>query len=210
MGKPTNIRRVPFCLPNSENRSQTMVCQRLSLPLIDQFIFHQSYVRRNSHQLHLNSVFAQAPAQLFTFLHQRVSLMRNFPRQHSLDRTQAISENKTPLRRPYDLSNVSQCSEQNTQPSCENTILSCELMPKSTHTHLINSKAHTTLNQSSKSHTYSKSTTHHIQTSKSIARGAPPMNTSPPEYCQVSSPSTKGVLRSYFEYFPNSKKNSVG
>jgi hypothetical protein len=180
-----------------------MVCQRLSLPLIDQFIFHQSYVRRNSHQLHLNSVFAQAPAQLFTFLHQRVSLMRNFPRQHSLDRTQAISENKAPLRRPYDLSNVSQCSEQNTQPSSENTSLSCELMPKSTHTHLINSKTHTTLykrairiKNARRPYPDVKVNSSRDATNEDIALW---ILSSFFSIC----PSTKGVPRSYYLYFPN-------
>jgi hypothetical protein len=81
--------------------------RRLSCPVIDQFIFHQSHVKRNPHQLHLNSVLAQAPPQLFTFIHHKVSPMRNSSRHHSFDRTQAISGNKTPLRRPYNLSNVS-------------------------------------------------------------------------------------------------------
>jgi hypothetical protein len=35
-------------------------------------------VRRNPHQLHLNSVLAKAPAQLFTLIHQGVSLMGDF------------------------------------------------------------------------------------------------------------------------------------
>jgi hypothetical protein len=35
-----------------------------SCPLVDQFIYHQSHVRWNPHQLHLNSVLAQAPADL--------------------------------------------------------------------------------------------------------------------------------------------------
>jgi hypothetical protein len=53
-------------------------------------------------------------------------------------------------------------------------------------------------NPQSKSHPYKKCTTHHTQTSQSIARGAPLMNTSPPEHWQVSSlicSSTKGASR---------------
>jgi hypothetical protein len=86
-------------LPCSHQRrfSQTLEIAwrqcHLSCPLIDQFISHQPHVRRNPHQLHLN--LAQAQAQLFTFLHQRMSLMPNFPRQ--------LSENKTSLRRPITL-----------------------------------------------------------------------------------------------------------
>jgi hypothetical protein len=101
--------RVSFCLPCSHQRrfSQTLEIARrqchLSCPLIDQFISHQPHVRRYPHQLHLNFVLAQAQAQLFTFIHQRMSLMHNFPRQYSLDRTQPISENKTSLRRPITL-----------------------------------------------------------------------------------------------------------
>jgi hypothetical protein len=43
------------------------------------------------------------------YTHQRVSLMYNFPRQHNLDRTHAISENKTPLGRPYNVCVVEKC-----------------------------------------------------------------------------------------------------
>jgi hypothetical protein len=46
---------------------------------------------------------------------------RNFPRQHSLDRTQAIRANSKSLQRLYNLSNMSECSEQSTQLSSENT-----------------------------------------------------------------------------------------
>jgi hypothetical protein len=94
---------VSFCLPCSHQHrsSQTLSKMEPTMPyvvlamclLFDQFICHQSHVRWNPYQLHLNTVLAQAPAQLFTFIHQRVSLMRNFSRQHSLDRTQTISEN---------------------------------------------------------------------------------------------------------------------
>jgi hypothetical protein len=43
-------------------------------------------------------------------------------------------------------------------------------------------------NPQSKSHPYKKCTTHHTQTSQSMARGLPLMNTSAPEHLQVSSP----------------------
>jgi hypothetical protein len=38
----------------------------------------------------------------------------------------------------YNLNNMSQCSEQSTQLSSENTSRTWDLMPKSTHTHLMN------------------------------------------------------------------------
>jgi hypothetical protein len=123
-------------------------------------------VRWNPHQLHLNSVLAQAPARLFTFTHQRVSLMCNFPRQHSLDRTQTINENKIPLR----ITSV-MC-----RSGVNRALSSAVKTYQSPH------------NPQSKSHPFKKCTTHHTRTSQSIARGAPSMITSPPEHWQVSSP----------------------
>jgi hypothetical protein len=49
----------------------------LLCPLID-----QSHVIRNPHQPHLNSILAQAPAQLFTFIHQRVKKILQIEKQN--------------------------------------------------------------------------------------------------------------------------------
>jgi hypothetical protein len=67
------------------------------------------------------SILAQVPAQSFTFIHHRVNSMRNSPTQQSFNLTQAISENKTSLWRPFNLSTVSWCSEQSTELSSETT-----------------------------------------------------------------------------------------
>jgi hypothetical protein len=47
------------------------------VPLIDQLIFYQCHVRWNPHQLHLNSFLAEAPAQLLTFIQQKVFFFGN-------------------------------------------------------------------------------------------------------------------------------------
>jgi hypothetical protein len=77
MGEPSSIRAIlPAMLSSQCQSSQTLSIAvedgafqwRLSCSIIDQFISHQSYLRWNAHQLHLNSVLAQASAQLFTFI----------------------------------------------------------------------------------------------------------------------------------------------
>jgi hypothetical protein len=100
-------------------------------------------VRWNPHQLHLNPVLAQAPPSTVVYLHtQEGESGRNFPRQYSLDQTQAIGENKTSLWQPYNFS-----SEKSTKLGSENTSQTLDLISKSTHTNLMNSKARTSLNQ---------------------------------------------------------------
>jgi hypothetical protein len=97
---------------------------------------------------------------------------------HSFDRTQDISGNKTSLRRPYNLSNMSKSSEESLELSSENI----SRMTQSTHPHLMNNEQQSPHNLQSKSHTYKKCMTHHTQTLKSIACGSPLMNPSPPEH----------------------------
>jgi hypothetical protein len=147
-------------------------------------VSYQSHVRRNLHQLHLNSVLAQAPALLFIFIHQRVSRMRNFPRQHIALIELRLFVRIRHLSGGYITSTMCH-SEQSTQLFSKNISRTyVKIRPHSC------DEQQSPHNPQSKSHPYKECTTHHIRKSQSITRVTPLMNTSPPKHCQVSYPYT--------------------
>jgi hypothetical protein len=72
------------------------------------FVCHALTALTMSHQRwYSGSLLTDSLSLIKAMLSRKIQTLDNFPRQHSLDRTQAISENKTSFRRLYTPSNLS-------------------------------------------------------------------------------------------------------
>jgi hypothetical protein len=111
--------------------------------------------------------------------------MRNSPRQHNLDRTQAISEKKH-LSGGRITSAMCRSAVNRALSSAIKTPAGLRILCPNPPPPIWWTAKPAKL--SIKSHPYKKCTTHYTRTSQSTARWVLPMNTSPPEHWQASFP----------------------